>query len=50
MGVHEHILTAVQKIFTLAAYRTDRKNVSIGIRTRKGLIFKSRMLALTLVS
>jgi hypothetical protein len=27
MCAHEHILTAVQTIFTEAGYRTDRKNV-----------------------
>jgi hypothetical protein len=26
-GAHEHILTALQRLFTKAGYRTDRKNV-----------------------
>jgi hypothetical protein len=27
MGAHGHILTALQRLFTKAGYRTDRKNV-----------------------
>jgi hypothetical protein len=32
MGAHEHILTALQKLFTKAGYRTDRKNVPACLR------------------
>jgi hypothetical protein len=46
MGAHEHILTAMQTIFTQAGYRTDRKNVphSRGLK-KADLVIKDFRLA-----
>ena len=46
MGAHEHILTAVQRLFTTAGYKTDRKHVphSRGLR-KADLMVKDFQLA-----
>ena len=46
MGAHEHILTAVQRLFTMEGYKTDRKHVphSRGLR-KADLMVKDFQLA-----
>ena len=46
MGAHEHILTAVQRLFTMVGYKTDRKHVphSRGLR-KADLMVKDLQLA-----
>ena len=45
-GAHEHILTALQRLFTKAGYRTDRKHVphSRGLKKAE-LVLKDFRLA-----
>jgi hypothetical protein len=45
-GAHEHILTAVQRLFTMAGYKTDRKHVphSRGLK-KADLVVKNFRLA-----
>jgi hypothetical protein len=45
-GAHEHILTAVQRLFTMAGYKTDRKHVphSRGLK-KADLVVKDFRLA-----